>query len=135
LTESRTKFSVKFQTNERNMTMFAEIKDFILRHLVWVLLITVGIIFLWVFFGAFFWQFIGTMLMCIIAEGVAIALSGIGTYAFTKINFTKILIEGDDKRISATERLGMMQVIGAIFIGVHFVVGIVSAGVYFAQFN
>lgn len=115
--------------------MFAPIKNFIARHLVWVLLITAGIIFLWIFYGAFFWQFVATMLMVIIAEGVAIALSGIALYAFTNVKFTKSLIEGDDEKVSVTERHGLLVTSGLIFLGVHFVVGIVMAGLYFAQFN
>jgi len=115
--------------------MYEKVKDFILRHLVWLTLITAGILFLMFYFDKFFWEFIGTLLMCMIAEGVALLLSNLVLYAFTTIKFTKGVIEGEDKKISATERHGLLLVTGYIFLGVHFVVGIVIAGLYFAQFN
>ena len=109
--------------------------NFILRHLVWVLLVSAGIAFLWIYFGSFFWQFVATLLMCVIAEGIAIALSGMALYAYTNNRFTRSQIYGADQKLGAYEQHGLMIATGFIFFGVHFVVGIVSAGVYFAQFN
>ena len=111
------------------------IKDFILRHLVWLIIVLAGLVFLSIYFGEFFVQFIGTLLMCVIAEGVSLGLSGIALYVFTNIKFTRLLTYGSDNKLSATERYGLMQVTGYIFLGVHFVVGIVVAGLYFVQFN
>jgi hypothetical protein len=72
--------------------------------------------------------------MVVIAEGVALGLSGIALYAFTNIEFTKLIVYGTDKKLSATEQHGLLLATGYIFLGVHFVVGIVIAGLYFATF-
>jgi hypothetical protein len=110
------------------------IKDFIVRNLVWLILVTAGLVFLSIYFAEFFFQFLGTLLMCIIGEGVALGLSGIALFAFTNIKFTKGIIYGPDKKLSATEQHGLLLATGYIFLGVHFVVGIVIAGLYFATF-
>ena len=110
------------------------IKDYILRHLVWVIIVAAGLTFLWIYFGAYFSQFLGALLMSVIAEGVALALSGVALYAFTNIKFTKGIIYGTDKKLSATESHGLLLATGYIFLGVHFMVGVVIGGLYFAQF-
>jgi hypothetical protein len=110
------------------------IKDFIVRNLVWMIIVTAGLVFLWIYFGEFFIQFLGTLIMCVVAEGVALWLSGVALFAFTNIKFTKGIIYGSDKKLSATEQHGLLLATGYIFLGVHFVVGIVIAGLYFATF-
>jgi ABC-type nickel/cobalt efflux system permease component RcnA len=115
--------------------MFSKLFNFITRHLVWVLLIAFGAIFLMIYYKQFFWQYIAVLQMCAIAEGMALALSSLATWAFTSIPFAKKLAEGEDKKISDTERIGLLAVVAAIFVGVHIMIGIIIGGLYIAQFN
>ncbi len=59
-----------------------------------------------------------TLLLLVLIESVAIALSGIAAYAYTKLDFT---------------RLQMWNTLGSIFLGVHISIGLVVLGVYFTQ--
>ena len=63
---------------------------------------------------------IKTLLLILVIESLAIALSGIALYAYTKIDFT---------RESANTNLGF------IFLGVHLSVGLIVLGVYLAQYG
>ena len=60
-----------------------------------------------------------TLLLTILIECLALALSGLSVYAFTKTDFIK------SKNT---------QVLGQIFLGVHISTGLVILGVYMAQF-
>jgi hypothetical protein len=62
---------------------------------------------------------IKTLLLIIISECLAIALSGLAQFVYTKIDFI---------RENAVSSLGM------IFIGVHILCGLTILGVYIAQF-
>jgi hypothetical protein len=91
-----------------------EIYNYIVRHSIWVILILVA-----------FWLLkpqmpeINTLLLITIVEAIAIALSGLASYAYTKVDFT---------------RTGVNSNLGFIFLGVHICVGLVVLGVYIAQF-
>ncbi len=62
---------------------------------------------------------IKTLLLIVITECLAIALSGLAQFVYTKIDFIKE---------NALNSLGM------IFIGVHLLCGLTILGVYIAQF-
>jgi hypothetical protein len=63
---------------------------------------------------------IRTLLLIAVIESAAIALSGVASYAYTKIDFT---------RDTASANLGF------IFLGVHICVGLIVLGVYLAQYG
>jgi hypothetical protein len=63
---------------------------------------------------------IRTILLIILVESIALGLSGLAQYAYTKIDFS---------RYAANSNLGY------IFMGVHICVGLVVLGVYIAQFS
>ena len=104
--------------------------DFVARHAVWFI---IGIL-------AFFFMKPGiaeiqTFLFIAFFEAVAIGLSSLALYAYTKINFIKALLKGDDDKFSDFERQGMYDVIGKVFLSVHVLVGLIVLGVYIAQFS
>ena len=114
---------------------FSKLFNFITRHLVWVILALVGFIFLWTYYGEFFWQYLAVLIMGIIGEAMALFLSGVAVFAFTKIAFTRNLTEGEDKKLDNIEKLGKMIVIAAIFVAVHILISTIIGGLYIAQFN
>lgn len=61
-----------------------------------------------------------TLLFIGSVESLALALSGVAAYVYTKIDFTSTLINSN---------------LGFIFLGVHICVGLVVLGVYIAQFG
>lgn len=61
-----------------------------------------------------------TLLILILVEVVAVALSAVAAYSFTKVDFTYGI---------ATNSLGY------IFLGVHICVGLTILGVYLVQFS
>ena len=115
--------------------MWDSIKNFVLRHLVWIILVFAGSAIMWLQFGEFFPAFVATLIGCVMAEGVALGLSGLAVYAFTNVKFTKKLVAGPDDVVSAVESHGRLIVTGCIFLGTHFLIGIVIAGLYFAQYK
>jgi hypothetical protein len=62
---------------------------------------------------------IKTLFLIVVIESLALALSGLAVYVYTKIDFTKE---------SAGNNLGL------IFLGVNICVGLTVLGVYIAQF-
>jgi len=62
---------------------------------------------------------IHTILLIVVVECIAVALSGLAVFAYTKIDFTH-----DEAKSN----------LGYIFLGVHVCVGLVVLGVYIAQF-
>lgn len=104
--------------------------DFVSRHAVWLLLGLLAFILLAPGIAEK-----NTLLFIVLCEALALALSGTAMYAFTNIPFTKLLVEGNDKEISADERQGLCIIIAAIFIGVHLLVSIIVLGYYIAQFS
>lgn len=65
---------------------------------------------------------IRTTLIAIYFEGLALLLCNIGQYVFTKLDFIKNKYSND------------RPILGYIFIGVHFLLGVIVLGVYIAQF-
>jgi len=88
--------------------------NFISRHAIWFIIGIISIL----FFNPGFAE-IKTMLFITLIESLAIALSGIAVYAYTKIDFTKDMVNTN---------------LGFIFLGVHLCIGLVVMGVYIAQF-
>lgn len=84
------------------------------RHLLWIALGVVAAAALCPGLGE-----IKTMLMIVIAETLAVALSGFAQYVYTRIDFTRDGVPGS---------------LGSIFIGVHLLTGLTILGVYIAQF-
>lgn len=104
--------------------------DFILRNAVWLIIGIVAVFFLRPGTAE-----IQTFLFIATLESIALSLSGIALYTYTKIPFTKLIMEGDDKELNSVERHSIMVVLGYIFLGVHILVGLVVLGVYIAQFS
>jgi len=88
--------------------------DFLKRHAVWIM---TGLIAFWLVSPAI--TELRTIFLIIAVESIAIALSGISAYVYTKIDFTR----------EATSNPGL------IFLGVHICVGLVVLGVYIVQFS
>lgn len=88
--------------------------DFVKRHAVWFL---IGLISTWLISPAI--SEFRTILLILTVESLAIALSGVSAFVYTKIDFTT----------EATSNPGL------IFLGVHICVGLVVLGVYIVQFS
>ncbi len=75
--------------------IYAFILDFIKRNFMTTVLMVLGI-------NLMAWSKaeFQTVLYIIVIESLAISLSGIALYAYTKINFTEKLLKGDDLVIS-----------------------------------
>lgn len=104
--------------------------DFIIRNAVWLIIGTIAVFFLRPGIAE-----IKTFLFILTVEAIALSLSGIALFTYTKIPFTKLIMEGDDKKLNSVERHSVMVVLGYIFLGVHILVGLVVLGVYIAQFS
>lgn len=109
--------------------------DTIKRNLTWIIIAVSGIVFLNIYYGKFFWEFMATLLMISIAEAMALSLSNVAIYVYTKIDFTSQIIYGVDKKLNSIEQHAFAQTIGYIFMGVHFLVGIGLVGIYIANFK
>jgi hypothetical protein len=92
------------------------ILNFIKRNCIWFLL---GLSAIWLLAPSM--PEVKTILLISIIESLAIALSGLAHYAYTKIDFTQEPIASGNS--------------GLIFLGVHVCVGLVVLGVYIAQYS
>lgn len=92
-----------------------KIIGFIVRNISWIML---GAVSLW-FFKAGAAE-IKTLLLIVCVESLAIALSGLAAYLYTKIDFTEHSLNSN---------------LGSIFLGVHVCTGLVVLGVYIAQYS
>jgi hypothetical protein len=93
--------------------MFNNIKDFLKRNSIWIL---GGV-------GAFAllqpgMSEIRSVLFLVLIEFLALALAGIAVFVYTKIDFTKDLSG---------------RILGQIFLGVHFLIGLSVIGVYYVM--
>jgi hypothetical protein len=89
--------------------------DFIKRNL---LLIAIAIGAIWLLKPEL--AEIRTLFLIAAIETVAIALSGVAVYVYTRIEFTRQIVNSN---------------LGFIFLGVHICVGLVVLGVYLVQFG
>ncbi|MGB9772372.1 MAG: hypothetical protein ACPLX7_10430 [Candidatus Kapaibacteriota bacterium] len=102
----------------------------------WVLVLGVGAGgYAWIVYPTLFPQYLATLVMAVGAEMLAIGLSEFALFAFTRVPFSRLLIEGENQKLDYSERINLLRVAGLIFIGVHFLIGVVVGGLYFAQFN
>jgi hypothetical protein len=92
-----------------------DILNFVTRHATWIVLAVFALL---LFQPAL--SEIRTILLIVTIDCLALALSGVSLYAYTKIDFLK-----EGANINP----------GLIFLGVHICVGLVVLGVYIAQFT
>jgi len=93
----------------------SRMKNFIARNSIWIVLAALTL-----FLFSPGSPEIGTILFVITIEALAIGLSGIAVYAYTRIDFIKDNLNNN---------------LGIIFLGVHICVGLAILGVYIAQFS
>lgn len=91
--------------------------EFLKRNALWVILLLFAM-----YSMAFQQELVKTLYVILSFEALALGLSGLAQYVFTKIDFT-----ADDSDNSKT--------LGYIFLGVHILVGLVAMGTYIAQFG
>ena len=89
--------------------------NFIQRHSTWIMLGLSALLLLSPCLAE-----IKTFLLIVTVESIALGLSGISMFVYTKVDFTKELTGSN---------------LGLIFLGVHLCVGLVVLGVYIAQFG
>ena len=89
--------------------------NFMLRHSIWVAIGGSALIFLQPEFAE-----IKTLLLITAIEALALALSGVSVFVYTRIDFTKYFVNANP---------------GLVFLGVHMCVGLIVLGVYIAQFG
>lgn len=76
-----------------------------------------------------------TLFNAVISELVALMLSTLAVYGFTKIDFLEEATIGEDGKISAIEQLGKSIVLASIFLAVHILVALVVFSIYFIQYS
>lgn len=94
------------------------ILNFAGRNAVWLVLCAVS---LFIFHPGF--AEVRTVMFVVLVESLALALSGLAVYAYTKVDFTQ-----ETYKTKGNSNLGF------IFLGVHLCLGLVVLGVYMAQF-
>ena len=92
--------------------MWNDLKNKVQRNALWMVL---AALILWFLTPQF--DEIKMLVMIVFIELIAIALSGLATYVYTKVDFI-------ENRSYVT--------LGAIFLGVHFLVGLGVVGLYYA---
>jgi len=95
-----------------------DIWDYIRRNLVWIALIIVGLIFIQPTF-----ELLHKLALIAVLEGLALGLSGIALFVFTKVNYARKLIDNDEFQ-SEAEKLAYAIITACIFMGVHILVGL-----------
>jgi len=99
---------------KNGLSNMIKILDYIKRNAAWLLPGLLALALLWPAMAE-----IRTLLLIILIECLAVALSGLAVYAYTRIDFTR-----DHAR----------QNLGFVFLGVHICVGMIVLGVYLVQF-
>lgn len=107
----------------------SKVINFILRHISWIAGVVIGLYFLGAIEGLA--EFI--IFVCMM-ECIAIGLSMSALFAYTKINFTKKFIYGDDDILDESEAIAFQKVIGSVFLGVHILVGVCTMVFYSGAF-
>lgn len=96
-----------------------EVLNWIYRNIIWIILIGVGLFYIQPTFSL-----LHKLALIVLMEGIAIGLSGVALFCYTKINWTKKILYGGDNELSKMEQLGASIVVGAVFVGVHLLVGL-----------
>lgn len=122
-----------------NFFDFTNIKDFIFRNIAWIFVAILGLLFLGIVLPVVqsILQAVGTLLVAVFAEAVAIALSSFAAYAYTEIKFTKesyTLTSKDNPNYDPIVRAAKIKVLGYIVLSVHLLVGLTIFGVYLGMF-
>lgn len=120
--------------------LFAKIKDFFTENPVGSFVarysITIGLFVLaLILFGAGSAE-MNTIFLIVAFETLAIVLSSLATFAYTKIRFTSDILskKDDDSSFSASERAAMIRTLGQIVLAVHLMVGLCVWSLYLSQF-
>ena len=92
--------------------MFENVKNFILRNGLWIAISAIVVVIL-----APQLSELRMMVLIVFIELIALALSGIASFVYTKVDFI------ESRSYNA---------LGAIFLGVHFLVGLGVVGLYYA---
>ncbi len=100
--------------NKKFETFKEKALDFAKRNTLWLAL---GCVSLFLLSGSS--ATLNTLLLLVLIESIALALSSVAAFAYTKIDFS---------------RYAMWNTLGSIFLGVHICIGLVVMGVYFTQF-
>jgi threonine/homoserine efflux transporter RhtA len=95
-----------------------DIWDFIRRNLVWIALVIVGLIFIQPTF-----ELLHKLALIAVLEGLALGLSGIALFVYTKVKVARKLIDKDENQSDA-EILAYSIITASIFVGVHILVGL-----------
>ncbi|MEN6295245.1 MAG: hypothetical protein ABFD61_03840 [Chloroherpetonaceae bacterium] len=74
-----------------------------------------------------------TILIVSVFWALGTALAGISLYAYTRINFIRILEKDDDRIITIEEKTGVYNLLGRIFQSLMIMIGLVVLGVYIVQ--
>jgi hypothetical protein len=107
----------------------SHIINWILRHSTTILLFIIGILVLFPTKEEY-----DTIAILLRAEAIAILLSGIALYSYTKINFTRNLLDYDkNDKYNSIEISAFSRVISAIFFAVHLLVAIIYLAIYTKQ--
>lgn len=118
---------------ENIISKLKKIGDFLLRNLVWVAFILAGLFFLQPGVAEF-----KTLFFIIAAEGIALFMSGLANFAYTKFDFINLKFRADSKtepvKISCYERAAGITASAWIFIGVHLLVAVCVFGYYWTVF-
>ena len=106
-----------------------QIFNFIQRYGVWAVLVMLSLAFLFKFFSLF-GTIINLIIMIVLVEMAALALSGVALFIYISINFTKTLSAGEDKKFNSVEQHAFARVIASVFLGVHILVGLIYLASY-----
>lgn len=74
-----------------------------------------------------------TMALIAIYFSMAVGLSGVALYAYTKIPFTRNILYGEDDRLDIVERGNMVKMQGYVFLGTCLLVGLTVMGLFYTQ--
>ena len=107
-----------------------DIINFIQRWGIWFVLFLIALTFLFKTFSLF-GTLVNLLVVVILIEMLALALSGIALFIYTQINFTRGLLDYDkDGKYNSIETHAFARVIASVFIGVHVLVGLIMLAAY-----
>lgn len=95
----------------------SKIFDFIIRHLIWLVLFMITNIALWVYYKEFYWSIFFALIVSSLVMSVVLVWSNISVFVFTKLKIT------DDAA----------HILGQIFMGVCIVIAIVFGLVFWGK--
>lgn len=96
----------------------SEITNFILRHLSWI----IGVVLCLHLLNEVIPEITTFIVFILLMENLAIGLSMMALFAYTRIKFTKRIIYGDDGVLNEREATAFQIVTAIVFLGVHILV-------------